>query len=497
MPVDIKLTTLQKARKDQAAGKVLDITDSRARGLVLRVKRRSIQWTWKAERDGRTFRLVLGDCDPDQQDGTLLSIAEARDLAEKATTDFRAGRGVPKADWLEIELERLGKIVPLVKASPGGTFVVPAQKPMTTREAFAWSYEAAVRAYLRHVEATSRPATLADYRKTLTCPALRPLMREQVRSIRVDRIQEVLNKLALDGKQSQAEAIFRKVRTFWAWLARPAIRDKSMVAKDALDDLHKPERRRRRDGEAPRQVKYFPPMEEIGLILAIARSGALDPVYAAASTLLLATGQRNHAVVSARQREFEHWDEQPGWGVWRVPPLHRKGAAREDEEGDIPHAIPLPPAVWEAVMGQMERAGESEWLFPALRPRREGMPSDHLSESALTHLWGVLPGVKASPHDVRRALRTHGRKILKIRPIDLSLILDHSEGRMHIVTERHYSDDDMLDVKQPIITEWWALVERHAKTEAVMVRDGEEVAARIKRARAEKRRAREAGRAAA
>jgi hypothetical protein len=365
---------------------------------------------------------------------------------------------------------------------PPRTTVDPERPPLPRHLIFAWDYEQAVKKYVAVTRTTRRKATADDYRKTLLCPDLRPLCRRQAHTIKVDEIQVIIDRVA-ETRYPQACAIFRKVRPFWNWMARPSNRKDSGVRRGTLDDL---ETRQRPRGQKA-TVRYFPPIAEVGLVLATARSGALEPALVAASQLVIGAVQRNQAVVSARRCEFANWQDEPGWGVWRVPAPHRKGVRSKDEALDIPRAIPLPPALWAAIQDQVARAGDSEWLFPAFRQRRKGMNVDHVSESTLTHLWDALPGVKASPHATRRALRTHGRQILKIEPLKLSLILDHGEGRQHIVTERHYADDEMLDVKMPIVSAWWELVEEHAAAAAPAVSDVDALALAISKARKAKK----------
>ncbi len=45
----------------------------------------------------------------------------------------------------------------------------------------------------------------------------------------------------------------------------------------------------------------------------------------------------------------------------------------------------------------------------------------------------------------------------------LDLIIDHAEGvAPGSVSERHYTLDDRLDLKLPVMRAWWDLVEEHA-----------------------------------
>ncbi len=164
--------------------------------------------------------------------------------------------------------------------------------------------------------------------------------------------------------------------------------------------------------------------------------------------------------MSARATEFSALDG--GWGVWKLPPIRRKTG--EAGRAQAHHAVPLPPPVWSVLQAQIEP--EAVYVFPGHRPRRAGAPVGHLSESTLTHLLAALP-VDASPHDLRRALRSHGARALRLPDAVLDLILDHAEGvAPGSVSERHYVDDDRIDLKQPVMRAWWDLVEQHAAAAA-------------------------------
>jgi hypothetical protein len=102
MRVQITDKIIAEARRAQATCKVFDITDARARGLVLRVKAKSMRWGWRGERANRTHRLDLGDV-------TDLTTEEARRVAEAATGYPKKGWGGPDVSWLEIEREKIGK----------------------------------------------------------------------------------------------------------------------------------------------------------------------------------------------------------------------------------------------------------------------------------------------------------------------------------------------------------------------------------------------------
>jgi len=443
--VDLTGTFVERARSEQRPGvPAVDVRDQRAPGLLLRVSPKTISWGWKAERLGRTVRLDLGPVD-------RLTVAQARQVAGEATDLLRSGNGWPSATWLARRLGDLG-IVRMEEIFPEVTrHDAPPAPPPRPR---TWTYARAVDAYLAAHEHEWRPAAHADARKNLRHPVLRRFAGMPVASVSVDDLATVLAAKARTHHR-QAEAIYVRLRHFYAWLSSPGPRRDSGVLKGHLEDLQRPKRPRLKEGEQPRQRVRFPTMDRVGLMVALARTDLLDPRLGAAVLLLVATAQRRRAIVSARVSEFSAIED--GWGVWKLPPIRRKTG--EAGRAQAHHAVPLPPPVWTALQ---VHADEGPYMFPGMRPRRAGAPVGHLSESTLTHLLAALP-VDASPHDLRRALRSHGARALRLPDAVLDLILDHAEGvAPGSVSERHYVDDDRLDLKQPVMRAWWDLVEQHA-----------------------------------
>lgn len=466
--VDLTGTFVERARSEQRPGvPAVDVRDQRAPGLLLRVSPRTISWGWKAERLGRTVRLDLGPVD-------RLTVAQARQLAGDATDLLRSGAGWPSATWLARRLSDLG-IVKMTDVFP--EIVRHEAPPAPPPRPRTWSYAKAVDAYLAAHEHEWRPAAHADARKNLRHPIMQRFAGMPVASVTPDDLATVL---AAKNRthHRQAEAIFVRLRHFYAWLATPGPRRDSGVAKGHLEDLQRPKRPRAREGEAPRQRVRFPTMERVGLLVALARTDLLDARLAAAVLLLVATAQRRHAIVSARVNEFVGIDD--GWGVWRMPPIRRKTG--ETARAQAIHSVPLPPPVWAVLQGLIEEG--AVFLFPGMRPRRAGAPVGHLSESTLTHVLAALP-VDASPHDLRRALRSHGARALRLPDAVLDLILDHAEGvSPGSVSEKHYTDDDRIDLKLPVMRAWWDLVEQHAAAAAF---DLDEVRAGFLAARAKQK----------
>ena len=457
--VEITLKFIERAREEQRPGAAaVDVRDTRGPGLMLRVSPRTISWGWKAERFGRTVRLDLGPVE-------RLTIAQARQVATDATELLRSGNGWPSPTWLSWHLVDVG-IVDRREAFPD-TVLAPAAPPPKPR---TWTYDQAVDAYLAAHEGEWKASTLPDARKNLRHPILLGLLRKPVSTVTPDVLATLL---AAKNKthHRQAEAIFVRLRHFFDWLASPGPRLDSGVAKGVLDELQRPKKpkpKEAKDGTliepVRRQRVRFPTMERVGLLVALARTDLLEPPFPAVLLLLVATVQRRYAIATAKIAEFAPIPTEPGWGVWRLPPVRRKTG--EQDSAQAHHSVPLPPPVWAAVREQIEASSGGAWLFPGMRPRRKGETIGHLSASTVTHLMASMP-VDASPHDLRRALRSHGARTLRLPDGVLDLIIDHAEGvAPGSVSERHYVDDDRLDLKLPVIRAWWSLVEEHAAAAA-------------------------------
>ena len=129
-----------------------------------------------------------------------------------------------------------------------------------------------------------------------------------------------------------------------------------------------------------------------------------------------------------------------------------------------------------------------EHLFPQIRPWKLGdTVFGHMNEAALNHRLLDM-GLKASPHDLRRGFSTHCQKTLRLPRDAVKLIMDHNEGiAADDVLEGHYTIDDRLDLKQPVMDRWLAWCEEQAATAAAAFPPLPELAAEI----AARRRARE------
>ncbi|MBJ6986093.1 integrase family protein [Devosia sp. MC521] len=431
MPVTITAATIAKAKADARPGaKRYEVVDARARGLVLRVGATGAVWQLRYAVAGRDVRLPLGSVD-------AWTIAEARDLVGRAQSVLRDRTGIPDQEWLDRQRRAAGKAEPLPLAIA---------KP---RDLFAWTYVQGRTKWLDEIGRTRRAATYADYKSVLSMPDLAGLDKKPLPSISRADLAGIVARVHRSGRESTAEHIVRVLRPFWKWLASDGQAAKSGVLPGAIDGLAAPERTLDESDDAG---EYVPPLEEVARIIAICRTGAIDPVVACAVELTAWTAQRRRAVAEATIDQFE--DIGGGRGLWHVPPASRKTRAKSGAR-KRPHVIPLPPAVW-ACVERAIMAGkrfESDYLFPQIRARRKGGDKTSISSSSITHALGFMPGVSASPHDLRRAFGTHGESRFGLLRSDVQAILDHAAGSGD-VTGTHYSLHDGTHRTWPIMTAW-------------------------------------------
>lgn len=433
VPQTITASILAKAKSDARPGvQRYEVVDARARGLVLRVGATGAQWQFRYALAGRDVRLPLGGID-------AWTIAEARDLIGRAQAMLRDRTGIPDTDWLDRQRRIAGKAEPLPLA---------VARP---RDLFAWTYAQGRAAFLDEIARTRRPATAEDYGDMLGHSEMIVLDKKPLPGITRAAVAGIVAKIHKSGRESTAEHIVRVVRPFWKWLARDGQLAKSGIQPGIMDGLTAPERTLD-ESDDDDAGEYVPPLEEVGRIIAVCRSGAVDPVIAGAVELTTWTAQRRRAVAEARRDQFE--DIGGGRGLWHVPPASRKTRAKSGA-CKRPHVIPLPAAAWACVVRALQVAEKhkSDYLFPQLRTGRGGKAKTSLSPSAITHNLGFMPGVQSSPHDLRRAFGTHGECRFGMLRSDTQAILDHASGSGD-VTGTHYSLHDGTHRTWPIMNAW-------------------------------------------
>lgn len=444
--IQITLATIvaAKARAKPGAPQS-EITDTRAEGLRLRIGARGVIWQYRFKAGGESKRLNMGSVDS-------WDIAEARRLAGLAKDLLLSGR-VPDDRWLDAQRVAFGKV----------------EGPAPIAEPTLWVWEIARSEYLAEVERVNKPATLIDYRNMLNTPELTRFAGQAVAGIKLEDMATAVEDVHRRGVERHAEHLASVVRPMWTFLGSPTKRTLSGVRPGVMKELAAPKRSAQKDGTAKRKPKYVPPMLEVGRIVAICRSGAVHPVIAGAIELTVLAAQRVTPVAMALRSGF---NEHPEYDcLWSIPSPHRKTAQRRGDEAD--HVLPLPSAAFDAAMRAVTWAAASDdtrlqhslRVFPQLRARSKKNPpttSSHLAQSTIGHTMTYMPGVKATPHDLRRALGTHGQVDLGMTAADTKIILDHLEGeKSGDVTSVSYALHHKLAHKWRLLEPWAAHVETY------------------------------------
>lgn len=482
MPIKLTEALVRQGVADAVPkGKAYDLIDAGCPGLLMRVGPRGVRFAFKFETGHKTHRLTLGSTD-------TLRLSDARAIATEARRRLVDRLGPIDERWLEARLRQMHKLPPKeAPVAPRDPAAIAAFEDEMLRPG-EWTWEEARAAFLAEVARTRRPATHTDYRKLLNTPELAAFAGRRVRRITIEDLATVVHAMHATGRERHAEHLASVLRPMWSYLARHEHRKRSGV-EAGIPGLRAPERtpgdKPRANGKTPGGYTAKP--AEIGHILAVARTGVLDPTVAASLQLLVLTGQRRRPVVESLVEDFVPWAEVPGWGVWSMGPAHRKTAAKRGDKHR--HALPLPPALWDLVQLQMARATEagSEFLFPQVRAARLGGAADgHMSDAAINHRLLDM-GIAASPHDLRRGLSTVCQATLRIPRDTVKMILDHNEGiRSDDVLERHYTDDDRLDIKRPLMERWLAWTDERAAIAATALPSAIELGAELARRRRER-----------
>ncbi len=430
---------VERAVSDASAGGSYNLTDAACPGLELRVAPRGAVYSMRTSYKRREIRLRLAGVD-------LLTLDQARAIVSDGMLMLREKRLIPDAGWVRHKLVELG-----VVAKEEEQVSIP-------RRSLTWTFTEAVAAYLEEVRRTRREATWRDRRGMLGMPELKPLAQRPVGSIQRRELATIVADIHRSGRERHAAHLCEVIRPMWTWLAADAQQLRSGVLGGDMALLRPPEATNR-EGEA--SSTHLPAIPELGRLLALIRAGVLDETLSDALLLLLYTVQRRRAVASARIADFVA--EEDGSLSWQLPPLHRKTGRGKSRT----HDLPLPEAVDGMVRRRIEAAAkskdESPWLFPALRPRRKGDATTHIHADSLTHALADLPGIVASPHDLRRGFATHLEELAGLPLAMLKAVLDHSEGHAPgDVTDVHYSRARRLKPKAEILDKWSSLIEEAA-----------------------------------
>jgi integrase len=180
----------------------------------------------------------------------------------------------------------------------------------------------------------------------------------------------------------------------------------------------------------------------------------MSPAARAGLRLLLMTGVRTGELLLAR---WEHVDLEGA--NWTIPVANQK-LTRAQERKAKPFVIPLVPSALALFRELQTLAGKSPWVM-ASEEADGGHFTDKSLGRAMRRLFEnknpilTLPGGPASPHDLRRTVRTHLGK-LRVPLHIVERCLNHSLGRI----VQTYDQGDYLDERREALEKWDAYVQR-------------------------------------
>jgi integrase len=325
------------------------------------------------------------------------------------------------------------------------------------KEVDGWLYEEAVNEFLKAKAANRSPKTIVGYRNILNDQRLRVRFAlKPIKTITTKQIREVVEQIGeKEGKVSHANGVLRVLKSFLSWCTQKSMSGIADTPSVAI--IVKPL-------EHNRKLGYVPKVDELGLLFWKMEEVKALPQFKFAASLIALTAQRRTTVLSALNADLTPMEGRHGWGMWRMEPDPLI-------QSDRPHAVPLPPLAWSIVQSARLFSQGSPYLFPQLKRWRAG-------DDAKNHMSGnpVADVLKASsltgelgPHDMRRALATHGPAILGIRDAHTKLILNHATGGD--VTTAHYALHESIPDKVAVMERWEGWLIRLMQENAPQGRD--------------------------
>lgn len=433
----ITAATVEAAFRDARLGGSWEHPDPECPGLTLRVRGAKVSWTFRGPRlGGKNRRWYIGD--------HLVTPKDARQRAWAVRT--RIGQGLDPSMMLT-------ELVTGVAAAE--------QLDLRVENKPSWEWSAAISTYLAAIATNVRAATVEDYRRTLeNTPEFSKFKGRKVCDILREEIEEAVEKVRLRGVKTHHKKVLVETRRFFGWLGEGARRRQTSVPENFL--LGAKAGAPMRDVPGRRVVnKGIPDALPIGRALVIARSGVFGTLPSLGIQLVLGSVSRRRGVVGIRVEDVRPYHaHDPKIFNWYQPPAFRKTADKIQSESA--HQVPL--VGWAAdIITKLEKMLTEEqwkagWLFPVARARRAGQTAKtpYMNEGALNKNMDAMPGVYGhlSPHALRRAFGSYGKKVGGFADGEAKMLLDHLEGEGGDVTRGHYDLDPRLERKVEMMM-WW------------------------------------------
>jgi integrase len=189
----------------------------------------------------------------------------------------------------------------------------------------------------------------------------------------------------------------------------------------------------------------------------------MTPTVRLGLRLLLLTGLRTGELLRAK------WADVDLDAATLTVPVANQKLTRRGARTARPFVVPLAPAAVEILAELRDLAGSSPWVMHS-PDAAEGRVTDKALARAMRRLWTprameegkttgkgpLLTIPQASPHDLRRTMRTHYEQTLGIEPHVAERALNHSLGR--IVST--YTRGDYLPARRDAALRWADFVGR-------------------------------------
>jgi integrase len=384
--VSLNQRSIDALRPAQAAYRV---PDQRCRGLAIRVASSGLK-TWdlayRVKGTGKVTRLSLGRL-------ADVSLERARERANALTSAARTGR-----DLLVEEAE------------------------MRTAAAARITVEKLIELYVRR-RVTGRLRTAKEIESRLR-RALAPILQRAAEEIRRREIRELLDSVADQQMQREAEKRRQTVGAMFRWAV-----SQDMVAADPTAGL------RAYDPGTPRDRVLS--ADEIAALWKWLDTGAMPPDPADILRLQLATGARCGEISGMCAEEFdrEQW-------TWTLP------AARSKNQK--PRATPI--------VGIARRILERRLANTARGPlfqteTAKAFTSAHIGHFVLSRI-DRLPIAKFTTHDLRRTVATMLAELGISFELIAAVVGHDSGGKDTRTLVRHYVRSDLIDRKRTVLEAW-------------------------------------------
>lgn len=312
----------------------------------------------------------------------------------------------------------------------------------TTRETVTTVADLAEEFYRRRIaRQRKRPE---EARAILDADIIPKLGRRKLSVIKAPVIAGAIHQVVERGAPVHAGKVLNLAKQMFAFGESLGYLDRNPAASLKADNL---------GIESNVRDRYLSPDEIRQFWEAIDKAPRMSEQTKAALRLLLLTGVRSQELLLAR---WEHVDLDAA--EWTIPVENQKLTLKQAQKAK-PFVIPLPGAAVALFEALKDIAGTSSWVMAS--EAEEGHYTDKALGRAMRRLFDLkvenkgkrvplLSIQSASPHDLRRTMRTAMSEHLDIMPHVAEKCLNHSLGRL----EGTYNHAQLFEQRREALQRW-------------------------------------------